>query len=474
VIDALALFVGLLLPWIAGSAVVAALPRRDPIATEPGGLAWIVGAGYFVGAFALTLWMRVLSIVGVPFGRTSVGLPLAALAIALVTWMVWRSRGHATPWLITARDTLLARSLADWQRVAWFALLAWLLLRYALLFAEVAWQPLYPWDAWIQWATKARVFYELGRIVPFARADAWIAAGGSAYFDASPNYPLTVPLLQTWADVALGRYDDSLMNLPWWQIGVSLSLASYAALRSFGYSALAALTGAWIVVSLPLVDVHIALAGYADLPMASFYTVAMLAALRWIRSRTLADALVALILIAACPTIKTPGIAWAATIVPAVVLAIAGRFGLRIVATLFALGALALLIFARATPRILGYQLHLDFEPAWDALAQSFFLLGNWHLLWYAAIGVAILARRQILSPALAPFTVAMIAGLAFLFVVFGFTNARNWVADQTTINRAALHFAPLVALWTLAAFRAWSNDRASLVDRSRTAATPG
>ena len=55
--------------------------------------------------------------------------------------------------------------------------------RLVLLGLEVAWQPLYPWDAWIQWATKARVWYELGQIVPFARVEAWLAANGAAYFD---------------------------------------------------------------------------------------------------------------------------------------------------------------------------------------------------------------------------------------------------------------------------------------------------
>ncbi len=31
---------------------------------------------------------------------------------------------------------------------------------------RVATRPLFPWDAWTQWATKARVWYELGRIAP--------------------------------------------------------------------------------------------------------------------------------------------------------------------------------------------------------------------------------------------------------------------------------------------------------------------
>jgi hypothetical protein len=48
-------------------------------------------------------------------------------------------------------------------------------------------------------------------------------------------------------------------------------------------------------------------------------------------------------------------------------------------------------------------------------------------------------------------------AGAFFLAIVFTFTNARQWVETQTSINRAVLHLAPLSAVWMLVAFRAWA-----------------
>src|SRR5271154_5921503 len=140
----LALACGLLLPWVLGFALLCALnwPGQSvpPAPRSAGGIALRLGVGYFVGALLLTLWMRGLSAAGVGFGRLSIGAPLLVGA-------------------------------------------------FALLAAEVAWHPLYPWDAWVQWATKARVWYELGRIVPFAHADAWLAGPPGAYFDAAPNDP---------------------------------------------------------------------------------------------------------------------------------------------------------------------------------------------------------------------------------------------------------------------------------------------
>ena len=40
---------------------------------------------------------------------------------------------------------------------------------------------------------------------------------------------------------------------------------------------------------------------------------------------------------------------------------------------------------------------HLDFEPSWRSLIAGFLLLGNWHLLWYAAIALAVLGSRRLI-----------------------------------------------------------------------------
>ena len=451
-----ALVLGWAIPWLLGFAILLALdwPRPDPGASlERGGHAALrLGYGYFVGVLLLTLWMRILSVFGARFDWLTIGAPLLIVASACLGIA---ARRRAVSFVAT-RDavTALWRSqLPRWQRIAWLLLLAWLGLRFALLAAEVAWQPLYPWDAWVQWATKARVWYELGHIVPFVRADAWLAGAAGAYFDASPNYPATVPLQQVWSSVALGHWDDSAMNWPWFLTLIALSLAIYGALRDAGVPSLGALIGTWLVSSLPLVDVHVALAGYADLMMGAVYTLAALALYRWTLHRDRCDAGIALLLALACPSIKIPGIVWALTLVPGVVVALLPNRGLKLVALGFGVAALALLALGKAETVILGYRLKLAFEPSWRSLAESYFFFANWHLLWYGAIALTLLGTRRLTKPPLAPLTMIVAAGVVFLFVVFAFTNASAWVGDYTTVNRATLHLAPLlvclgVLLW--------------------------
>lgn len=454
--DELKLIGGLALPWLIGIAAMVTL-FRPRTANAPGELAWAVGAGYFVGAFLLTLWMRALSLAGLRFGVAAIAVPLL-LAAAGAFYFASRRGGE---WRAATRSALRALvsppGLHGTLRLAWMLLLAWLALRFAALALEIVWRPLYPWDAWIQWATKARVWYELGRIVPFERSDAWFAAGGAAYFDASPNYPPTVPLLQTWACIALGRWDDSLMNWPWWQVAVALCCAVYGALRSLRMSALGALIAAFLVGTLPLANVHVALAGYADLPMAAWYACAVLALLRWSAGRDARDAWLAALFAIACTQIKTPGVAWALTLIPAVIVVLLPRIGPKLVAAGLGATVFALAVLAQTSGTVLGYRLHLDFEPAWLSLGESYFLLGSWNLLWYGAIAAALLAWRQLAAPPLVPLTMIVAAGLVFLFIVFGFTNAREWVADQTTVNRATLHLAPVIVVFAALAFQAFA-----------------
>ncbi len=90
--DIIGLLLGLLLVWSFGIACLAALPRRSAHVDEPGGGAWIVGAGGLAGLFLATLWLRALSLAGIAFGAAAIALPLLAATLALGAWILRRDR----------------------------------------------------------------------------------------------------------------------------------------------------------------------------------------------------------------------------------------------------------------------------------------------------------------------------------------------------------------------------------------------
>lgn len=456
--DILALLLSAALPWAVGIVLMMLLRHSRVALAGPGEVPWLLGTGYLAGAFALTLWMRVLSMSGVKFGVLVVALPLTVLTIPLGV-VVWRRAGRtAVVEALRASGRGLRHALLeDPLRIVWWMVLAWLAVRYTLLAVEVTTRPLYPWDAWTQWATKARVWYELGYLAPFGRLDAWLAAGGALYFDASPEYPPTMPLLQVWTSLCLGRWDDVLMNWPWWQMSVALTLAMYGGLRSLELPAIVALLAAFLIASIPLANVHVALAGYADLPLAAFYGAAVLALLRWARARSVGEALACAWFALACTQTKNPGLFWALTLVPAAIVVLFPRHGMRIALGSFALGAFLLVAVARLKLQLFLYRVDLNYDPPWADLGEGYFLLGNWHLLWYGMILVAIFAWRDLFSRAMGPITVITLGGLLFLFFVFGFTNASAFIADQTTVNRATLHMAPAIVIFLVLGWSAFA-----------------
>jgi len=448
--DAALLILSVALPWCAGCGLLLAAGwpgRGAPGAGDrpAGAVALVLGYGYFAGLLVLTVWMRLLSVAGVGFGRAAVVAPLVALG-ALAAYLVrWRRASRA----LALAASIVRPPFAGWRRLAWLLLLGWLALRFATLAVEAGTRPLYPWDAWSQWATKARVWYELGRIIPFVPADAWLAGAPGVYFDASPANPATVPLVQAWTAIMLGRWDDSATNWPWPFMLVALALAMYGMLRDRGVLPLGSLIGAYLVASLPLLDTHAALAGYADLPLCATYSLAALALYRWASGREGRDGVLAVLLALACPAIELSGSAWALTLVPGAIAAFEPRRGPRIAAWILGIVAVALVGLATGTLSIPDGILQggaSQPSAAWRSLLDSFLLADNWHLLWYGTILLAIVGARRLVAPPLAQLAIVALSGLAWVLVVAMFGNdLASWFPEARVADRAALITAPVL-----------------------------
>jgi len=148
---------------------------------------------------------------------------------------------------------------------------------------------------------------------------------------------------------------------------------------------------------------RVAVAGYSDLPLAACFTAAALALMRWTRERGIRNAAVAVVLAVACTQIKNPGWFWAATLVPAAIVVLLPRHGVRVSMIAFAAVAFMIAAVARMKLSLFNYRLDLDFDPPWRDLFQSYFLLGNWNLLWFGVVAIAAFAYRDLLSRRLVP-----------------------------------------------------------------------
>lgn len=369
---------------------------------------------------------------------------------------------------------------ARWPQFLFVLLLAWLGWRSAVLAQEVWLRPLFPWDAWSTWAVRPRVWAELGHLVPFVDARSWLAdTTGSVYTIEAWRYPITVPLLALWPTLAYGAWNETAANLPWLGCALALGLGFYGQARLWGASALTALVFTWLLLSLPLLDTHVALAGYADLWLAAVFGLAAMAFFQWARNGDHRQGLLALLLALACPLVKVEGVVWLLLFIPALLAArLQGRWLLVLAGAVAALG-LGWWLMGGVTFTIPGLgefvlrpdliqvpylgRFGLGYRGGWESVAKNFLILANWHLFGYlllltGGVTVIIVVRRQA-ECWLRAELVFVTASLLALFALFFLTDAQSWSKDYTSINRVFLDFVPAFLFWVLTVFQSISLD---------------
>jgi hypothetical protein len=107
------------------------------------------------------------------------------------------------------------------------------------------------------------------------------------------------------------------------------------------------------------------------------------------------------------------------------------------------------------------------------ALAEQVLLLGNWHLLGYAALALAVLAWRQWREPALVGWSGAVGVGVAVLAVFATSAAGRATIGPTGVLGHAMTAFAPLLALWVARVAWAWVRDVSAHADLQNAPGSP-
>ena len=450
-----------LLPLAAGIALWCALvPRRGP-----GWLAAACGHGIVAGLLLAAASVALFARADTVHAWTHAGLPLAifAVATAFVAWRRMREREsaslekveNANKWTIG----LLAIALAS------LAFRGWLMLR------EIWLRPTFPWDAWDAWAVKSKTWFLLGHYAPFVSMSDWLAQPAKElYTGIAWAYPATLGWMQVWFASAAGGWIEPQVNLPWFALWVGLLLGHYGQWRALGVSRVIALAGMYALGSLPLLDVHVALAGYADLWLAAMLGFAALAWLRWRRERDVGQLLVAIVCVVLLPAIKLEGAVWLVLCVAVAVYDVLPRRWRR---WALAASACALLLLACVrhialpvpglgwvqithagivVPGLGEYALHFNAD-ALLSLLNSLFVQPNWHLLWWLVPGIVLWRWRALREDAaLRHLGAFVLLGFAFLCFLFTCTDASRWAESYTAVNRLILQLVPAtVTVLTLA-----------------------
>jgi hypothetical protein len=460
--------------------------------------ALILGYGYIVGILLTTLGMRLLDALGLTQRFLTIATALVVLG-GMGLWVVhkkfqkiyptvsgqqggyffsaeqqrsgffWTQQNTASAALNQATESHGLPLPKSWEATLWWLLLAWLVLRFTGMGWEILLSPLYPWDAWSTWAVKARVWFEIKQLIPFVDVASWLSdSGRTAYTLEAWHYPDTVPLIQVWMALGAGIWNESLLNIAWLICAVALGFAFYGQARAWGSGPLMSMVFVYLLMSLPLLNVHIVLAGYADLWMAAVYGLATMSFLQWLRTADRRQGLVALLLALALPLIKLEGAVWLLAFTPALLVSRTslrtllwlGVGGLTLGVIWYRLGGFTLNLpgldgVLQVTPEEIYLphfiRFQLQFNHSGKAFINNLFVMDNWHLLWYLSVSLFVFYGSKILvNKLLLTGSVLVLTDFFILFVLFFLTDASQWAQDSTSINRILLQMVPTLLFYLL------------------------
>jgi hypothetical protein len=440
--DFLVTLLAIALPALLGRSWLGILVPLD----TPGRTALIWGNGLLIGLLVIPLLMRLLDAIGASIDF----LPTASLASALIGFAGLAYFYYAKH-RQTSKPVVIGLNTLQSGQKALFVLLALLITsRLIMLGLELLGRPLFPWDATMHWATKSRVWFEAASIVPFVDNDLWLRLGGEGVFtDHHPDYPITIPLLQVWMNSATGQWNESLMNLPWLLCLLALAAAFYGQLRASGSDSLTSIAFTYLLVTMPLLNTHVALAGYADLFLGACYCAAIMAFHNWTVTKRPWQAVLALIFAFSCPLIKNEGFYWLLTFFPALIVVLMPGRRAAVTLALLALALLGLLMLFPRDLAIAGHsldRLNLHFRPgALAGIAKSVWVHDSWHLFGYLLISVLPLALIGKGSRAITYLGIgtALACAIGLFMVLFLLTGYASGAIRFTAVGRISLHLVP-------------------------------
>jgi hypothetical protein len=272
---------------------------------------------YLVGVALAGIVAAHLALLGAGFGVTEL------FVLAVLVWILaWRKL--RTPPRQVTKCHLASAGVGIIGAVA--LLLALVLLAHVTHMLET--RPLYEWDGWAIWATKARALYDFG------------GAYGPVFTNYPPvQHPLFLPALEAIDFHALGRFDGTLVHVQLGLLGFGFAAALWTLVRErvpswlAGLGVLAIVSGTAFVKQLST--------NYADVPLALFVALGAVCLARWLTEadRTLLPA--AALFLGAATLTKSEGLLFA---LAAIVAALAAGGRARFRGTLLTGAAVAVIL----------------------------------------------------------------------------------------------------------------------------------
>ncbi len=448
-----------ILPWMTGAVWLVlldslALRERElsPGILQTPTINWprVLGYGFFLGNFICAAAIYAVHAVLQQLSITAIAVIMIGLSVAGLFLIRHRYRKRRFDFI--GRLPLLDGD----HKLLVSLLLALILLHLLLAGLELLSRPVLPWDAWTTWTYRAKIWFLNQQLSSLVGPEAWLTSTnpGTYTIDAH-TYPAIVSLIQLWPVQVYGYWSDSLAVLPGLLAGIAIALALYGQGRSLGWPPLTVLVAVYMLLSIPLLDAHLALAGYADLWLSGFAGLGFMALLQWTQSNDRSQLLLGLLLLILGLLIKREGMIWTLAglllvsvyllpwqlllaIVTGLVLAVVSGHSLLEVPVLGKLGYENGVLYLAQ----LGV-FPLQLQDISTAVATNLIFHSSWNLLTVYLAAALLLVFLPLCRPikwTLLWFLLLVSSVIAGIFLL---TEEGRWAQDNTALNRIIIQVLP-------------------------------
>jgi hypothetical protein len=409
-------------------------------------LSFIIGSGIF------SLSMLTLGILGIPLEVRNIILPwFIVLMIFSVYVLINKLKVFDLHGIAGLVSSLLRVS---WHEMVFVILIS---LRIAYSFIETLIKPVWGCDSFVTWSMRAKIFfYESG--LSISKAKGYLLGSGHT------DYPINIPLLETWTAKMIGRWDDVAIKIIFPLMFLSFIIIFYSSLRKF-LPRFQSLVGTYLLTALPLFTFH-STTEYADLPVSIYFISGFLFLLRYIKGRKYGDFVIFCILSALAAWTKNEGL-------------------MLFIVNLFMLGTYMFMNDIKTKERTLNFIIYfislLAISLPWyifravmgvptygdqvpqltkaveysaripiiiNSLFNRDFLYGHWGISWFVFFIVLIFSIKNIMRiQDFYPLLAIFLCFIAF-FLIYYLTNSYVFLIDGTAVNRNTLIYMPLLVFY--------------------------
>ena len=427
------------------------LPIYLSLSIEKSNWQKVIGNSFFIGVFIVIVFLNLVQLFDININIPMTFFVFSIFSVISLLFTVYVYRQKIKLPSIKNPNSVIQENV--------YYILATLIVLIHLyhIFSQNTSMPLISWDAWNGWVARAKIWYYHGVSEPIINRFVWLQSE-SVLTNPIAHYPDGLSLLYLFNSGFLG-WNETQLNGIYPAMFISLLLSFYGSIKLLTQSKMYAWMAMIMLVTIPIINIHLVLAGYADIWVAAFLILSVFNVQFFLNKPHLKSFISALIFAIGMVLFKLESWVWLFILTSAFLLSVISQKKRLILYLLFISVCILWLIndgislsfpFGELiiTPELIQIpalgSYELTFLNTTDSLLEALYYSKSWGLLWYfipllLILPVFIKDKNLLVLPSL-----FLVFTALFLFVLFYMTYASNFVNDFTSSNRILMHIVPL------------------------------